>query len=61
MDPANYDTAELKLQTLMSKKTKPIHYIFALDESGSMSGSRWDELMKAMRINIQQIVNVNRD
>ena len=42
MEFAKYDTAELKSQALMSAKAKPTHYIFALDESGSMSGSSWD-------------------
>lgn len=36
MDPAKYDAAELKIQTLMTKKINPTHYIFALDESYSM-------------------------
>lgn len=40
MGPANYDTEELKLQA-GKRKVKPTHYIFALDESGSMVGRRW--------------------
>lgn len=61
MEPAKYDTAEIKSQALMARKVKPTHYIFALDESYSMQGSNWDQLMKAMRSNIQQIVNINQN
>jgi len=34
----------LEIQKLMTTQN-PVHYIFALDDSGSMSGTRWQDLM----------------
>ncbi len=44
----------------MSQGLKPTNYIFALDESGSMSGDRWDTLIRAMKDNIALISSYNR-
>ena len=33
---------------LNEQRLAPIHYIFALDQSGSMSGTRWQNLMKSL-------------
>ena len=37
--------------------TGGVHFIFALDESGSMGGSPWEELMQAFRKTLSDIVN----
>lgn len=36
-------------------KVESIHYIFALDDSGSMHGQRWQNLMNSFRITIAEI------
>jgi len=33
----------------------PIHYIFALDDSGSMHGSKWNDLMEAFSTAIHRL------
>lgn len=55
-----HDTLELKKQIESSKGFKPTHFIFGLDESGSMSGSCWNTLMSSMKQNIRMIVDSNR-
>ena len=44
----------------MSQGLKPTNYIFALDESGSMSGDCWNDLISAMKENIALISSSNR-
>lgn len=44
----------IDIQKLMSV-TEPIHYIFALDQSGSMSGGKWEDLMGAFKAAISSL------
>lgn len=37
------------------KKSRPVHFIFALDESGSMYGEPWNDLIKALSETIDRI------
>ena len=39
-------------QKLFAAGLSPTHYIFALDDSGSMSGSKWSDLMSAFKSTI---------
>ncbi len=38
------------------KATIPIHYIFALDNSGSMKGAKWNSLMEAYSAAITTLI-----
>jgi hypothetical protein len=43
----------------MSSKTEPTHYIFALDDSGSMSGQKWTDLMISYNTAIEAIRKIS--
>ncbi len=47
MQFVKYETAEIIEQT--KRAIRPINYIFALDESGSMSGKQWENLIKSLK------------
>lgn len=42
----------------ISQAAQPTHYIFALDDSGSMSGKPWQDLMFALSEAIKTIKNI---
>ena len=46
----------------MPKRKAPgnIHFIFALDESGSMSGKRWNNLIKAFKQTLKKIIDASK-
>lgn len=40
----------------------PIHYIFALDESGSMEGESWDNMIKSFKETLKKLrITMPRD
>jgi len=57
MEFVEYNSKNITDQT--KKTSRPMNYIFALDESGSMSGSPWDGLMKAIKSSLQEISAIN--
>lgn len=42
----------LDAQKMAMTSTQSIHFIFALDDSGSMGGQKWLDLMKSFQISI---------
>jgi len=51
-----FNNAELQKK---EAKAAPVHYIFALDESGSMSGSPWSKLLMSMKSTIEKIASMD--
>lgn len=49
----NYDDAKMK--------TRPIHFIFLLDESESMVRLRWKNLIEALSVFIQKRISFMKD
>lgn len=45
----------LTAQQMSMTSTEPMHYIFALDDSGSMGGQKWADLMKSYEISINRL------
>lgn len=45
-------------QKLLAAGIIPTHYIFTLDDSGSMSGSKWTDLMQVFGNTINTIRNI---
>lgn len=56
----DHSKQELTLQTESTKGLNPTNFIFALDESGSMSGDCWNTLMSSMKQMVATISNSNR-
>lgn len=44
---------------MASTKSENLHYIFALDDSGSMSGQKWRDLMNSFSISVEQLKKIN--
>jgi hypothetical protein len=60
MNFLEYSRDNIKKFSKLPVKIRPTNYIFALDESGSMSGNSWDELVKAIKSNISEISALNK-
>lgn len=48
----------LEAQKMSMAATGPTHYIFALDDSGSMSGQKWADLMTSYKAAIDAIKKI---
>lgn len=52
LDYVDFNKADYQKQ---QSQTQNIHYIFALDDSGSMSGTPWNNLIKSFKETIEKI------
>lgn len=50
---------QLSTQKAAMTSSEHIHYIYALDDSGSMSGQKWTDLMKAYQVSINELKKVS--
>jgi hypothetical protein len=60
MEFLEYSRENIKKLSRPLVTVRPTNYIFALDESYSMQGNPWDELVKAIKSNISEISVLNK-